>query len=467
MVNKPLTAAAVTRYRPGPKRRRIRDGGARSLFLVIAPSGHRSWQMRFRRPDGKPGKVTLGPVHEGAEPAGAPVVGMPLTLAGARQLAAEIHRQRQLGGDPVAEHKARKHRQRAELEERQAGAFAACVRNYVADYAKRNNRNWRETARLLGLDYPLDGGEAVETKGGLLQRWGDKPIRDIDGHDVWSVIDEARRIGVPGLKARNPGKSEARARGLFVALSSLFTWAQRHRFIETNPCRIVPRPAAAEVRDRVLTSDEIRWFWAATESADAPRVPGAPKPFKAVLRLLLLTGQRLDEVAGMVREELHDDGTWRLPGSRTKNKRGHIVPLPPLARDLIASVQDDSDFVFTTTLTTPVSGWSRIKRRLDEAMLALARRERGTRFVIPLWRIHDLRRTAVTGMVELGVPPHVVELVVNHVSGHRAGVAGIYNKAEMIDERRAALERWAKHLVGLLAPKSDKVVSLSRKQGGR
>jgi integrase len=463
---KPLTAAAVAKYRPGPKRRRIRDSGARSLFLVIEPSGHRSWQMRFRRPDGKPGKLTLGPVHEGNETAGAPVVGMPLTLAGARQLAAEIHRRRALGGDPLADHKARKHRQRAEQQERHAGAFAACVRSFIDEQARPNTRNWREVARLLGLNYPLDGGEPKETKNGVLQRWADKPVRDIDGHDIWNVIDEARRIGVPGLEARNPDKSEARARGLFVALSSFFTWAQRHRLVELNPCRTVPRPAAATVRDRVLSNDEIRWFWRATETADAPRVPSAPRPFAPLLKLLLLSGQRLDEVAGMTRDELHGDA-WHLPGSRTKNKRAHIVPLPPLARELIDSMAGDAGLVFSTTGTSPVSGWSRMKRRLDETMLALARNERGAKATIPPWRLHDLRRTAVTGMAELGIRPDVIELTVNHVSGHRGGIAGVYNRSELLDERRAALERWSQHVAGLVSGEQANVVPLAKKVRGR
>jgi integrase len=466
-MTKPLTTAAVAKHRPGPKRRRIRDHGARSLFLVIEPTGHKSWQMRFRRPDGKPGKITLGPVHNGDETAGALVIGMPLTLAGARQLAADIHRQRALGGDPVSEHKARKHRERAEQNERLAGAFAASVRSYIDEHAKPKTRNWREVAKLLGLHYPLDGGEPTETKGGLLQRWADKAIRDIDGHDIWNVIDEARRIGVPGLEARNPGKSDARARGLFVALSSFFTWAQRHRLVEVNPCRTVPRPAVATVRDRVLTSDEVRWFWQACEAADAPRVPGAPKPFKALLRLLLLTGQRLDEVAGMTHEELYDDGSWHLAGSRTKNKKAHVVPLPPLARDLIANMPGHEGLVFSTTGTSPVSGWSRMKRRLDERMLALAKQERGGKITISPWRLHDLRRTAVTGMVELGVPPHVVELVVNHVSGHKAGVAGVYNKSEMLPERKTALERWAAHLEGLVSGRPANITQLAEKARGR
>jgi integrase len=468
---KPLTAAAVEKYRPGAKRRRIPDGGARSLFLIIEPSGHKAWQMRFRRLDGKPGKMTLGDVKTGKETPGAPVIGMPLTLEGARQLAADIHRQRALGLDPIKDHKARRHRERAELEERQAGTFPACVHRYIQEYSKRKNRDWRDAARQLGLDFPRGGGEAKEIKGGLVQLWSKKPVRKIDHHDIWSVTDEAKRVAVPGLKARNLGLSEARARRLLVALGGFFTWAREHRLVDTNPCRDVPRPAAPEARDRVLDDDEVRWFWQACDAADAPLRPGAPKPFAPLLKLLLLTGQRLDEVAGMTRDELND-GTWSLPGSRTKNKKPHVVPLSPLALDLIASMtghknqsQNESGFLFTTTGTSAVSGWSRMKHRLDAAMLTIARKERGAHFTIKPWRLHDLRRTAVTGMVKLSVLPHVVELVVNHISGHRAGVAGTYNKAELLPERREALKRWAAHIAGLTAPPSDKIVKLPRRRG--
>lgn len=190
--------------------------------------------------------------------------------------------------------------------------------------------------------------------------------------------------------------------------------------------------------------------------------------FAPLLRLLLLTGARLNEIAGMRCDELHDDGTWRLSGSRTKNSRAHVVPLPPLGRELIASAQSKSgDFIFSTTGTTPVSGWSRMKRRLDTAMIAVARKERGINVVIPPWRLHDLRRTFVTGLIELGVAPHVVEVTVNHISGHRAGVAGIYNKSELLDERREALQRWAAHVQGLVTPRPQIVVALPRKRGKR
>jgi integrase len=178
--------------------------------------------------------------------------------------------------------------------------------------------------------------------------------------------------------------------------------------------------------------------------------------------VLLLTGQRRNEVAGMRRDELSDDGaTWNIPGSRTKNGRAHVVPLPPPVRELIASARAKAgNFVFTTTGTTPVSGWSRIKGRLDEAMLAAAREE--GRAVIPPWTLHDLRRTFVTGMVEIRVPPHVVEVTVNHLGGTRSGVAGTYNRSELMDERKEALQRWATHVAGIVALRPENVVILPR-----
>jgi integrase len=465
---KVLTDAAVRKYTPGPKRRIIRDGAARSLFLVVQPSGHRSWMMRFRTPSGRIAKLTLGPLHTGSETAGPAVIGMPLTLAGARQLAAEVHRERAQGRDVAADRRAQRHRQRAELEERSANTFAAAARMFIEEYARPKTRRWLETARLLGLRYSKDGSEPEQTKGGLVERWADKPVRDIDGHDIWSVVDEARRLGVPGIKPRRPGLSEARPRALFAALSALFSRLQEHRRVETNPCAGVHQPGAPKARERVLTNDEIRWFWKACVSVDAPRAPGAPRPFASLLRLLLLTGARLNEVAGMTRAELSRDGqTWTIPGERVKNHRTHVVPLPPLARELTASVQAKSgatDLVFTTTDTTPVSGWSRVKRRLDAAMLAVAREERGANVVIPPWRLHDLRRTAVTGMAELGIRPDVIELVVNHVSGSRGGIAGVYNRSELLPERHEALERWSRHVMGVAAPRSGNVVKLRRKR---
>ena len=129
----------------------------------------------------------------------------------------------------------------------------------------------------------------------------------------------------------------------------------------------------------------------------------------------------MNEVAGIRRSELADDGlSWNIPPSRTKNKRPHVVPLSPLARESIkvAAAASSSELLFTTTGVTAMSGFSKLKRRLDKEMS------------IAPWTLHDIRRTVVTGMSELGILPHVVEAVVNHVSGAKAGVAGVYNRAE-------------------------------------
>jgi integrase len=444
---KVLTAAAVVRFKAGKKRRVIRDGGSRSLYLVVQPSGHKSWLMRFRGPSGKAAKMVIGPVDlSGAEVQGEPVIGMPLTLSAARQLAAQVHRDRARGQDVVADHKVRKHRQRAESADRGSNSFATLARRYVEEHAKPKVRGWRELARNLGLD--PDDEDLAPIPGGLAGRWADRDARSIDGHDVHAVVDEARRIGTPGIQARRDGASESRARALHSALSAFFGWGLRHRRVDANPCAGVWRPRAPAARDRVLTNAEVVKFWRATE------VIGGP--FGAVLQLLLLCGQRLAEMAELQWDELSEDGSEiRLPGTRTKNRRPHTVPLAPMAREIIANVPriDGCAFVFTTNGRTPVSGWSKTKKQLDAEM-----------GIVP-WRLHDLRRTAISGMGELGVRVDVIELSVNHVSGARAGVAGTYNRSELLAERRAALERWAAHVAGLVTERPANVAPIRPRRG--
>jgi integrase len=453
---KGLTDAAIRKYTPGSKRRRIRDLGAQSLFLIVEPSGVKAFEMRFRRPSGRIGKMRIGRYSADREIADAPIIGQPLTLAAARELATKIHRERKLGADVVANHKAQKVRE-ATAPLHQAGSFASTVHDYMVRHAIAKTRNWHETGRMLGADYDSDGS-FEERKNGLLARWGDRPFAEIDRADIKAVITEARDSGVPGIGRRNKRASEARARALHTALSSLFSWAEEKDLIDASPLNGLKRPDSAIVRNRFLADDEIVAFWKACDKVG--------EPFSVIYRLLLLTGARLNEVAGMKWSELHDDGSWHLPSERTKNARPHVVPLSPAAQQLIAGVKrnnNPADLVFTTTGTSAVSGWSRSKRRLDKAMLAVCKGK-----TTPPWRIHDLRRTFVTGCIELGIAPHVIELAVNHVSGHRAGVAGVYNKSELILERKAALARWSDHVAALVAGTTDNVVvTLKRARKGR
>ena len=463
-----LTAAAVARLRPGKQRREVRDASAEGLYLIIQPSGVRSWALRFRRPDGRPTKLTLGGLNLSGKPTnGEPQLGAPLTLSEARWMAAEVHRRRAAGRDVVADYAAEKQRQRVAIRERSANTFGAAARDFVAEHARRKTRRWRDTAKLLGLSYPADdGSEPIKAKGGLAARWADKPVADIDGHDIHAVIDEARRHGVPGMNRRTEGISDARGRLLARALSKMFSWLVAHRRIGSNPCDGVHVPPASAARDRVLTEQEIRWLWAACDTIG--------EPFGPLTKMLLLTGARLREVAQMTCGELSEDrATWSLPGSRTKNGRPHVVPLQPLAHDIITSMRQIAGkpgYVFSTNGTTPVSGFSKMKARLDCAMLATAQETAASAgcdprdVAITPWRLHDLRRTCATGMAEIGVAPHVIELTLNNVSGVRAGVAGIYNRSELLPERKTAMERWAVHVEGLVFGKTEKVVELRRRE---
>ena len=147
-----LTAAAVNRLLPGKKRLEIPDAGSPALRLIIQPSGAKSWALRFRRPDGRPSKLTLGPLDvTGNEMGDEPVIGQPLTLAGARKLAADINRQRAMGRDPITDQASAKRRRKVEREERTANAFAPLARRFIEEHARAKTRTWALSARLLGL----------------------------------------------------------------------------------------------------------------------------------------------------------------------------------------------------------------------------------------------------------------------------------------------------------------------------
>jgi len=415
-VTKRLTVAAIEKLKPTDKRQEKLDAGSDGLRLIIQPSGAKSWAMRFRRPDGTHAKLTLGSVDlSGREGTGTPVMGAPLTLKEARWLATEVTRKRAAGVDF----------------RKQAGeTFPEVAADFITDHKDR--RTWADIARMLGLNEDL-----ATIPGGLAERWRNKRIGEITSNDVHAVIAECIKTGVPGTNAA-PRTSDNRGRKMGDALGALFKWAARHRrdLLHVNPMAGVWRPAPPSQRQRVLNArgeirqaDELRQFWKATG------IMG--QPFGPLFRLLLLTGCRLSEIAEMTHSELSDDlSTLHLPGSRTKNGRPHVVYLSPLAREVLKSVKpiEGCPYVFSTNGRTPVSGFSKAKARLDGLMSVQA------------WRLHDLRRTAATGMAGLGVPPHIVEAALNHVSGAKAGVAGTYNVEAYMVERKEALEKWATHV---------------------
>ena len=453
------TASAYAKAKPRERRWEKPDGGG--LYCVVFPSGAKSWVLRYWQ-NGKPQKLTLGPWTD-HELEDKPVTGQPLTLAAARAIATQVKRELELGHDPIADRKAEKLRRRHVAAKAADNAFLSAARYYIEHGRKKlaakgiaRNRGWRNTAAVLGLAYPEEGGEPTLIKGGLAERWRDKPIATITSEDIFVAVDESREKGIPGRPVRNSKASNSRAHEMVSALGAMFRFLHGKRRVASNPVLGIARPGAPVSRDRVLNvksdvrgADELRWLWTAADAVGAPMGPLA--------KLLLLTGQRRSEVAEMTIAELSDDlATWRIPSERTKNGRANEVPLPPLARTILAEliVDQKSGFVFVSgTGETPISAFSKGKRQLDAAMLRAAHEEDKNAVIVP-WTLHDLRRSCVTGMVgEVEVAPHVAEAVVNHVSGHKGGVAGVYNLADYSKQKREALELWASYVQAVVTRK--------------
>jgi integrase len=211
----------------------------------------------------------------------------------------------------------------------------------------------------------------------------------------------------------------------------------REGLIELNPA-IGTNRADERSRERVLSDAELAVVWRACREDSYGRI----------VKLLMLLGQRREEIGAMADQEIRlerDGGHWSIPGERTKNSRPHEVPLPSSAAAILREAPrvKGRKSLFGEGVG-PFSGWSKARRALDARIAAT-----GTE--LAPWRLHDLRRTVATRMAELGIQPHVIEAVLNHVSGSKAGVAGIYNRAAYGPEKRHALNLWAAHLESVVA----------------
>jgi integrase len=220
------------------------------------------------------------------------------------------------------------------------------------------------------------------------------------------------------------------------SLSAFFSWAVTEGLLEANPVQGTAKLDEGGSRERTLTQHELAELWSALDDEPNPQ-------FADIIRLLILTGQRRDEIGHLCWSEI-ERGLIVLPPERTKNLRQHEVPLSHQANAIIERQpkRKGRDFIFGIG-KLGFSGWSDCKARLDEALLSARRKTNRKAKAMPDWRIHDLRRSCATGMAELGVQPHIIEAVLNHVSGHKGGVAGIYNRARYEAEMRTALQRYA------------------------
>jgi integrase len=278
-----------------------------------------------------------------------------------------------------------------------------------------------------------------ETRRYLLDLW--QPLHSLS---VFAIRRRHVATRVAEIAAASGAVSANRAR---ANLSAMFNWAIREGYeLPANPVSGSNRPAAPAPRDRVLTDAELRAIWLACGHDD----------YGSIVRLLILTGQRRNEVGGMQWSEITGD-LWTIPGARTKNHREHTLPLSSTALALINAQprRNASPFVFGKGLRG-YNDWGKAKARLDARIAADGS-------PLAQFTIHDLRRTVATGMADrLGILPHIVEAVLNHASGHKAGVAGIYNRARYADEVRDALRRWSLEVSRIVRPRSLTLVRVER-----
>jgi integrase len=227
-----------------------------------------------------------------------------------------------------------------------------------------------------------------------------------------------------------------------TALSSAFSWAMQCGLCEQNPVVGTLAPGGAKPRERALDDAEITAVWRAAGDDD----------FGKIVRLLILTGQRRSEVGGACWSEIDlEQGIWRLPPERTKNGRVHTIPLSGLALSIIDAVpeREGRDHLFGDRGSSGFAAWTRAKSHLDDRL--------GDK--VKAWTLHDLRRSTATGMADIGVQPHIIEAVLNHISGHKVGVAGIYNRSSYEREVKAALGMWADHVRTLVEGGERKVLA--------
>ena len=418
------SARQVETLRPSDKRQELRDGEVKGLILRITPAGDKSWSVLYsRQPDGKKRRITIGPF---------PAISLEKARREALTILANIAR----GEDPAGEKQAKR------AEQIDALTFNVLADKWLEKHArpKLNPRAVVEYERSIRIDLrPAIGTMAADA---------------ISKRDL--ILNVRDKIAARG--------SLVHADHAISMASRIYAWAVDEEYVEMNPAYKVPKAAAGpSVRDRVLTDAEVRAFWVGLDRAPI----GVPMRF--LLRLILLTGQRRTEVAGMRRDELDlDAGLWTLPGNRivkgklahgrTKNGREHVVPLSACATTLIReaiALAGDSEFVFPSPRDEARAGHIH-----GEAVSKAMRRLRGTVLEADDITAHDLRRTLRTFLGEHDVPDEVADRVLNHT---RPGVGNQhYNHARMQPQVRTALERWATHVERLVAiPASGEVARAS------
>jgi integrase len=377
-MQKALTAKALETLKPQAKRYEVHDLHCPGLSVRISVHGLKTFTVKFRY------GIRQKRMKLGVYPR--------ISLATAREKAIDVLRQVDEGIDPT------KRRRSSDMK------VEAICREFIRLHAQPRNKSWREAERVLEREF--------------ISTFGQRDIRDIKRWDVLEILDAAVGRG-----------ATYQANRIHSNIRKLFRWCIERGIVETSPIVGLKSPTKELSRDRVLDDDEIVRLLRSCRND--------VYPFRQFVPMLLATAQRRGELAEMRWSEIDlDDKIWVIPADRSKNGKPHVVPLSAYALEILSEVPRflDCDFVFTTTHKSPVSGFSKMLRRLSEGSQTTD------------WRLHDLRRTAASGMARAGVSPHVVEKVLNHISGTISGVAAVYNRYGYDAEKREALEGWGRVL---------------------
>jgi integrase len=321
-----------------------------------------------------------------------------VTLHQARVAAQKVFAARLEGRDLAAE-------KRAARKQMTVDRVEDLLEAYITQHVSQN-RSARGTSQMLRRE---------------LASWSSRSIHEISKRDVIEVVAAVEQRGA-GVAANKTLK----------AIKTFLRWCVGRAVLDQSPAEGIPLPTKEVPRDRVLTDDELaRVIIAAREIGG---------PYGGIVELLALTGQRREEAARCLWDELDlQSRIWTLPNLRTKNAKPHIVHLSDQAIAVLRQAKRRGTFVFSLTGARPFQDFSKAKRELD------------AKSGVTGWRLHDLRRTCVSGMAALGVAPHVADKILNHQSGTISGVAAVYQRHQFMSERKAALEKWGAHVAQILS----------------
>lgn len=375
-----LTDKGVKNLKPNPaKRFDVRDTVLQGFILRVSPTGTKTFCL-LKRVNRVVRRQTLG--HY-------PIMSLAEARERCRQLLYEI----ETGDFEI----------KTGVEIVKKPSLGEIIPEYIEKHAKARNKDWKRKAALLRKFVSLHS----------------KRIDKITRGDVVKACDDIHMY------------APVSANRSLAHLKHLMSWCVDRGIIETSPIVGLKPLAKEKPRERVLCDQELTFLWSACADEGYP--------FGDCLKILILTGQRRAEVAEMRWSEIDlENRIWILPSERAKNGRQHTIPLSDTVIDNLTSLPRflGSDFVFTTTGRSPISGFGRVKKRLDQTMPAST---------VP-WTIHDIRRTMSTNLAKMGVPQPVTEAILNHKTGVVSGVAAIYNVYSYSEEKREALNAWSKRL---------------------